>query len=195
MHVMKRRTLLQWLGGVAGAAATVSLRTMRVFAQPRELTDESVAALYEIAATVLPASLGEARVRATADRFVAWTRGYREGVALSHGYGHPRLQRSGASPVPVYIAQLAALAADASARGARWSALDLDTRRRLLDAALAKANVRGLPARPTGQHIVSDLMAFYFRTSEANDVCYSAMINREVCRPIAITTKRPRPLA
>jgi hypothetical protein len=192
MHRMKRRTLLQWLGGVVGA---VPLRTMRVFAQPRDLTDESVATLYEIAATVLPASLGATRVRATADKFVAWTRGYREGVALSHGYGHPRLQRSGASPVPIYIAQLAALAAEASARGARWPALDLDTRRRLLDAALTKANVRGLPARPTGQHVVSDLMAFYFRSSEANDVCYNAMINREVCRPIAITTKRPRPLA
>jgi len=189
---MKRRTLLQWLGGVVGA---VPLRTMRVFAQPRDLTDESVATLYEIAATVLPASLGATRVRATADKFVGWTRGYREGVALSHGYGHPRLQRSGASPVPIYIAQLVALAAEASARGARWPALDLDTRRRLLDAALTKANVRGLPARPTGQHVVSDLMAFYFRSSEANDVCYNAMINREVCRPIAITTKRPRPLA
>jgi hypothetical protein len=194
MHAMKRRTLLQWLGGVAGAAATVPLRTMRVFAQPRDLTHESVATLYEIAATVLPASLGATRVQGIADKFVAWTRGYREGVALSHGYGHPRLQRSGASPVPVYIAQLAALAAEANAKGVRWSALDLDTRRRLLDAALAKANVRGLPARPTGQHVVSDLMAFYFRSSEANDVCYSAMINREVCRPIAITTRKPAPL-
>jgi hypothetical protein len=94
----------------------------------------------------------------------------------------------------VYIAQLAALAAEAAARGTRWSALDLDTRRRLLDAALTKASVRGLPPRPTGQHVVSDLMAFYFRSSEANDVCYSAMINREVCRPIAITTRKPAPL-
>ena len=194
MQAMKRRTILQWLGGVVGAAVAMPLRTIRLFAQPRDLTPESVATLYEIGATVLPASLGAARVRGIADRFVAWTRGYREGVALSHGYGHPRLQRSGASPVPAYIAQLAALAAEATTRGARWSALDLDTRRRLLDAALTKANVRGLPPRPTGQHVVSDLMAFYFRSSEANDVCYSAMINREVCRPIAITTRKPAPL-
>jgi hypothetical protein len=194
MHAMKRRTLLQWLGGAAGAAAAMPLRAIRMFGQPRDLTPESVVTLHEIAATVLPASLGAAGVRGIADKFVGWTRGYREGVALSHGYGHPRLQRSGASPVPVYIAQLAALAAEANAKGVRWPALDLDTRRRLLDAALAKANVRGLPARPTGQHVVSDLMAFYFRSSEANDVCYSAMINREVCRPIAITTRKPAPL-
>jgi len=43
--------------------------------------------------------------------------------------------------------------------------------------------------------VVADLMAFYFRSSEANDDCYRAMINREVCRPIAITTRRPQPIA
>ena len=38
-------------------------------------------------------------------------------------------------------------------------------------------------------------MAFYFRSSAANDHAYSAMINRAVCRPIAITTRKPEPLA
>jgi hypothetical protein len=37
-------------------------------------------------------------------------------------------------------------------------------------------------------------MAFYFRSSEANDACYQALINREVCRPIAMTTRKPEPL-
>jgi hypothetical protein len=115
-------------------------------------------------------------------------------VPLEHGYGHPRLRRSAASPVPTYIAQLAALDAAARAKGAAWGALDLETRRALLDASLAKANVRALPSRPSGQHVVSDLMAFYFRSSEANDTCYQAAISREVCRPIAITTRRPEPL-
>jgi len=143
---------------------------------------------------VLPTSLGETGVRAVTDKFVAWTRGYREGVALTHGYGHPRLQKSGPSPVPGYVVQLASLAAAAKARGERWPALDVDTRRALLDAAFASAGVRALPPRPIGQHVVADLMAFYFRSSEANDECYNALINREVCRPIAITTKRPEPL-
>jgi len=188
---MRRRTLLQW---IVSTTAALPMRSVRLFAQPRELTPEAIATLYEIAASVLPESLGVAGVRNIADRFVGWTRGYREGVALSHGYGHPRLLRTGASPVPAYIAQLAALDAEARARGGRWPTLDLDTRRRILDAALVNANVRTLPPRPNGQHVVSDLMAFYFRSSEANDVCYSAMINREVCRPIAITTGKPAPL-
>src|SRR5262249_12162613 len=60
MHAMKRRTLLQWLGGVASTAATMPLRTIRLFAQPRELTDEAVATPHEGAATLLPTSLGAA---------------------------------------------------------------------------------------------------------------------------------------
>jgi hypothetical protein len=189
---MQRRTLLQWLAAVP---AILPFESLRVFAQPRELTHEAIAQLHEIAPTVLPASLDAAHVRGVADRFVAWTRGYREGVALTHGYGHPRLQKSGASPVPGYVSQLAALGVDARAKGGRWSTLDLETRRSLLDAAFVKAGVRNLPARPSGQHVVADLMAFYFRSTEANDDCYHALINREVCRPIAITTRKPEPKA
>jgi hypothetical protein len=189
---MKRRMVLQWLASIAGA---LPFTRLRVFAQPRELTPDAIALLHEIAPTVLPASIGVTRIRATADGFVAWTRGYREGVALIHGYGHPRLQKSGASPVAGYVSQLAALDADARAKGGRWSTIDRGTQRSLLDAAFAKAGVRALPPRPSGQHVVADLMAFYFRSSDANDECYRALINREVCRPIAITTKKPAPLA
>ena len=189
---MKRRTLLQ---SMAAIAALLPLDRVRLFAQPRELTPAAIATLHEIAPTVLPSSIGAARIRDTADKFVVWTRGYREGVALTHGYGHPRLEKTGASPVPGYVRQLAELDREARAAGGRWAALDRDSQRALLDAAFTKAAVKGLPPRPAGQHVVADLMAFYFRSSEANDHAYSALINREVCRPIAITTKRPRPLA
>jgi hypothetical protein len=185
---MKRRTVLQWLAAVP---ALLPFQSLRLLAQRRELTPDAIAALHAIAPTVLPSTLGDDRVRAIADKFVGWTRGYREGVALTHGYGHPRLQKSGRSPVPAYIAQLAALMAEARARGGSWAAIDADTRRGVLDAAFTKAGVRNLPPRPIGQHVVADLMAFYFRSSEANDDCYNALINREVCRPIAITTRQP----
>jgi hypothetical protein len=185
---MKRRTLLQLL---AAAPAVVPFESLRLFAQPRELSATAIAELHEIAPTVLPSALGDRGVRSVTDKFVAWTRGYREGVALAHGYGHPRLVKSGPTPVPAYMAQLSNLTAEAKTRGRSWASLDLETRRSLLDAAFAKAGVRGLPARPAGQHVIADLMAFYFRSSEANDDCYKALINREVCRPIAITTRRP----
>jgi hypothetical protein len=188
---MQRRTLLQW---AASCAAVLPFQRLRLLAQSRELTPAAIATLHEISSTVLPASIGAEAVRGTVDRFVQWTRGYREGIPLAHGYGHPRLQKTGASPVPGYVSQLTAIEADARAKGGRFSALDLETRRALLDAALSKANVRNLPPRPLGQHVVADLMAFYFRSTEANDECYAAMIQREVCRPIAVTIRKPDPL-
>lgn len=100
----------------------------------------------------------------------------------------------GTTPASRYLSQLADLDAAAGAKGQKWPALDIETRRSLLDASLTKAGVRNLPARPMGQHVVADLMAFYFRSSAANDLCYNAQIRREICRPIAISTKRPAPL-
>jgi hypothetical protein len=43
-------------------------------------------------------TLGAARVRNITDKFVAWTRGYHAGVALTHGYGHPRRGRRAVRP-------------------------------------------------------------------------------------------------
>ena len=79
---MNRRSLLQW---AAALTAMLPLERLRLFAQPRELTPPAIATLQEIAPTVLPSALGPARVRALVDKFVVWTRGYREGVALAHG--------------------------------------------------------------------------------------------------------------
>jgi len=188
---MQRRTLLQLM---ISAAAVLPFERLRLLAQPRELTPEAVATLREIAPTVLPSSLGAARIAAIVDKFIAWTRDYRESVPLMHGYGHPRLQKTPATPAPRYVSQLAAMDAEVRARGARWSAIDLESRRTILDAALTRAGVRNLPQRPAGEHVVADLMAFYFRSTEANDHCYSAAIQRGICRPIAVTTSKPGPL-
>jgi hypothetical protein len=191
---MHRRALLRW---IVSASAAMPLGRVRLCAQPVALTEDAMALLRDVAPTVLPA-LGAARLQAVVDGFAAWTRGYQEGVALSHGYGHPRLRKSGPSPVPGYLLQLSVLdraARDRAARdrGGSFGSLGLETRRALLDDAFARAGVRGLPPRPSGQHVVVDLMAFYFRSTEANDDCYRAMIQREVCRPIQITTRRPSP--
>lgn len=188
---MKRRTLLQVLTSVAAAWP---LSRLTLWAQPRELDPASIEMLRELGATLLPASLGEAKVNATVDRFVTWTKEYSEGVPLEHGYGHPRLMRSGPSPVSKYVTQLASLRARAQAQGKPFAQLDLEWRRAAIEEAFAEAGVKVLPERPNGQHIASDLAAFYFRSSEATDECYRALIGRQTCRPIALTTKRPQPL-
>jgi hypothetical protein len=188
---MRRRTLLQ---AILSTLPTLPLARVRLGAQVRALTPDAVAMIREVARTVLPSSIGAETVEAIGDRFVAWANDYQEGVPLEHGYGHPRLVRSAPSPVPDYVAQLSALEAAARGRGGRFSTLPLETRRALLDGSLKAAGVTELPGRPAGRHVVADLMAFYFRSSEANDQAYRARIGRRMCRTIELTTRRPAPM-
>jgi hypothetical protein len=187
---MKRRTLLQLLGSVAA-----SWPLMRVELRADELSPDQVFLLRDVAATVLPSAIGRTGQDEAVDNFLRWIGDYKEGVPLSHGYGEPRLVKSGPSPTPGYAQQIAALQAAAKAKGGRFGALTLVDRRALLDEAFTAADVRNLPGRPDGKHVVADLMAHYFRSSGANDLCYNARIGRQTYRAIRVTTVRPQPLS
>jgi len=185
---MKRRTLLQWLGVAA------SWPLARVELRADELAQDQVFVLRDVAATVLPSVIGIKGQNDAVDNFLRWIREYKEGVALAHGYGDPRLVKSGPSPTPAYTKQLIALQQAAQARGGRFGSLPIETRRELIDSAFKSADVRNLPGRPDGKHVVADLMAHYFRSSGANDLCYNARIGRNTYRAIRVTTARPQPL-
>ena len=187
---MKRREALQTL-----ATAAAALPLMRVPLEAQELTSDQVLVLRDVAETVLPSAIGAKGQNEAVDNFLRWIRDYQEGVPLSHGYGDPRLVKSGPSPAGGYSRQIADLQTAAKARGGRFGSLPLDARRELLDAAFKAADVRNLPGRPDGKHIVADLMAHYFRSSAANDLCYNARIGRNTYRAIRVTTVRPQPLS
>ena len=103
--------------------------------------------LRDVAATVLPSAIGRKGQDEAVDNFLRWIRDYKEGVPLSHGYGEPRLVKSGPSPAPGYAKQIAALQGRAR-RGGRFGALPLDDRRALLDEAFKAADV-AQPSRPS----------------------------------------------
>jgi hypothetical protein len=186
---MKRRRAIQTL-----ASAAAALPLLRVPLEAQDLDSDQIFVLRDVAATVLPSALGRKGQDDAVDNFLRWIREYKEGVPLSHGYGEPRLVRTGPSPAPGYAQQITALAAAARAKGGRFGALPLDDRRALLDDAFKAADVRNLPGRPDGKHVVADLMAHYFRSSAANDLCYNARIGRNTYRAIRATTVRPAPL-
>ena len=191
---MKRRTLLQWL---LSGAAMLPLRRADLSAvalAQDELSAGHVFVLRDVATTVLPSAIGAKGQDEAVDHFLRWLRDYKEGVPLSHGYGEPRLVRSGPSPAPGYGAQVTALQQAATGRGGRFGALPLSERRAILDAAFKSAGIQNLPGRPDGKHVVADLMAHYFRSSAANDLCYNARIGRHTYRAIRVTTVRPLPL-
>ncbi len=196
---MKRRALLQWM--VSSAAVMPAWRadlsaglSAGALAKADELSTGHVFVLRDVATTVLPSALGTKGQDEAVDNFLRWLRDYTEGAPLSHGYGEPRLVRSGPSPAPGYGTQIGALQQAATERGGRFGALPLDARTAILDAAFKSAAIQNLPARPDGKHVVADLMAHYFRSSAANDLCYNARIGRHTFRAIRVTTVRPQPL-
>lgn len=186
---MKRRQALKTL---ITSAAAVPL--MRVELRADEIPQDQVFILRDVAPTVLPSALGSKGHNDAVDNFLRWLREYQEGVPLSHGYGEPRLVKTGASPASGYANQLIALQQAAQARGGRFGSLPLEVRRELLDGVFKAADIRNLPGRPDGKHVIADLMAHYFRSSSANDLCYNARIGRNTYRAIRVTTTRPAPL-
>ena len=164
---MKRRTILATLASAPAA-----------WAQRVAFPGEHATTLREIAAIVLPGEVDSARA---ADDFVKWVNDYRAGAGTDHGYGNTRLRVKGASPASEYLRQLAALK-------------EANVSRESIAAALKEANVAELPRSPGGSHVAADLMAFYFRSSDANDLCYRAQIGRDHCRGLAGSDPAPAPL-
>ncbi len=184
---MKRRTFLQM--GVTAVAA----RSVQIDAQA-PLTADALATLREVAAVVLPSELGRKGSDEAVDRFDRWLRGYKASAEMDPGYGFTRVRATGPFPGGKYGAQLAALTADAQKRGGRLNALAPDAQRAVIESALAAAKVDRLPGRPDGGHVVTDLMAFYFHSSEANDLCYRVRIGRDTCRALPGSDKAPERL-
>jgi len=170
---MRRRSLLGWLA---------SLAPWRAGAQSASFPGGQAKALRALAAAVLPSELGPRNLESTAVAFERWVREYRPGAEMEHGYGFTRLRWKAPSPAPVYMGQLQALRLTG----------DAEADRAAVEASLVAANVTALPRTPEGKHVAADLMAFYFRSSEANDLCYRAHIGRDLCRGLDGSEREPK---
>ena len=175
---MKRRSLLR----LFAVAATWARLPFAAFAQQPAMTAADEARVHALAEVVLPNELGRAARAVVVDGFLRWLRNYREGAEMDHGYGFTRLRQLPASPAAKYPAQLTALDRAARARGAAFEALDVAARRAVVAASIEAAKIERLPVRPTGEHIATDLMGFYFHGEAANDLAYRAAIRRDSCR-------------
>jgi hypothetical protein len=159
------------------------LKGLVLFAARRSGAQEVPAEeMRELAAVVLPASLGTAGTDRVADQFLQWIRDYREGVNMASGYGHPRTQIVPPNPSKNYAAQLRELG---------LAKLDAAARRGTVEAALTAAKIERIPARPDGRHVAADLLAFYFGSSAGEDLLYDAAIRRDACRGLENSGERP----
>jgi len=169
---MRRRTVLQWLASLGTA--------IRAWSQTEAFPGNQASTLKNLAAVVLPATLGRAGTDRVAAQFEKYVREYRPGADTEHGYGFTRVHPKPPSPAPGYLKQLAALPSPLTKAS--------------VEAALEAAQIKDLPRLPDGKSVIADLMSFYFRSAEANDLCYQAAIQRETCRGLAGSSKEPKPL-
>jgi hypothetical protein len=120
-------------------------------------------ALRALAAVVLPSELGADGLDRVAAAFGRWVREYRAGAEMDLGYGFTRIRRKPASPAPAYLQQLAELRPAQPRRRCGIAPRGGTSGSRIGegDGTAANAGIAACRRR---------LMAFYFRSSDANDL-------------------------
>ena len=181
---MRRRSVLRLIAATAGV---LPVRPWQVWAQKVTFPGEQARTLEALGLVVLPASIGRDAATKAVEQFEHWVQGYRPGADTDHGYGFTRVVPLPGSPAPKYLEQLRDL------QGA-LSATDPEQRRAAVVDALNKAGVKELSNIPRGAHVAADLMSFYFHSSDANDLCYDARIERFRCRGVEHSNVPPPPL-
>jgi hypothetical protein len=198
---LSRRSFVSWLGGLA---ATLGLGRRARAAAPDAAhapgepqgTPLDAALLAALGESLLPGELGPDGVRRVTRGFAQWIAAYRRDAELVHPYGSPNIRYAGASPLPTWREQLAALQREARARHRRaFTALSREERRALVAAALDGDRLNRMPDPLGASHVAVALAAWYFRSPEAADLCYRARIGRNQCRPLLNVSREPLPLA
>ena len=193
-----RRTFVGWLSGL-GAALGIGVRARPAQANPREPTQQNSsldgAMVRSVADVVLPSELGADGITRVSRAFSQWIGGYRPGVELVHPYGSAELRQTGESPIGRWRTQLSSLERNAREKHQRaFAALTRDQRRDLVRQALADDRLNRLPDPLQANHVAMAMLAWYFATPEAVDLCYSAQIGRNQCRPLVHSSRQPLPI-
>jgi hypothetical protein len=184
--------------GYAAATIPLPLFITRAHAAAVTHVQSNPATLIALAEIVLPTSeLGRAGLNKAVNEFLDWGKGYKENAELNHGYGTSRLRATAATPMTRWTKQLDDL--DAAARGAHqkpFAALNREQRTELITAALKTSGQRidRMPAVGDAQNVIIALIAHFYESSAANDLCYQAQIGRQTCRPLAAQSRKPLPM-
>jgi len=173
---------------VLGVAALVPLPFVARRLHGAAVASLDRARLRALAEAVLPAELGSTGIETTLVAFGLWLDGYREGAELLHGYGTGEIRVTGPSPALRWAAQLDAL-------GESFVSLPRAERQARLRTALGTGRFAGLPPIDRAPHIAVGLLAFFYDSPYATDLCYEVMIGRNGCRPLATSAQKPLPLA
>jgi hypothetical protein len=194
--MLTRRFFVAWLTSLIALPRIVRATVRRGRPVAGDQAVPSQVMIRALGEAVLPSELGEARREVASDAFWRWMNGYREGAELLHPYGSPRISYAGPSPVPGWGSQLTALDRAARAKhGAGFGAISVANRQALVREALSEDRSERLPSVASARHIALGLLAHFFGSSEATDLCYRAQIGRNKCRPLTHNGRKPLPVA
>jgi hypothetical protein len=194
MPALTRRGFL----GTLAIAVPLPLMARRAHAAAVTHLEANPAALIALADVVLPTSeLGRAGVNRAVNAFLDWGKRYRENAELNHGYGTSRLRASGPTPMTRWSKQLDDL--DAAAQSAHQKPFRELTPRDRTDIVRAALQTSGqridrMPSVTDSQNVILALIAHFYDSSAATDLCYQAQIGRQTCRPLAAQSRKPLPM-
>jgi hypothetical protein len=178
------------------AAVPLSVVVRRAHAAAVRHLESDPATLDALGEAILPSELGRAGITRAVTAFRDWGKGYREGAELVHGYGTSRLRMTGPTPVTRWTSQLDALdSASQSKHGRAFKSATTAQRADLVREALKGERLDRMPNVADANHVAVALLAHFYESSAAADLCYEAHIGRETCRPLAQQARKPLPLA
>jgi hypothetical protein len=191
MPTLSRRTFLASLA----AAVPLAVVVRRAHAAAVVHLASEPATLDALAEAILPSALGRAGIAKEVAAFREWGAGYREGAEVNHGYGTSRLRSLGPTPLTKWTTQLDELDARAQAKHRRnFRDLPVADRVALVRTALEGQRMDRMPGIADASHVSLALLAHFYDSSAANDLCYEAKIGKATCRPLADSARKPLPL-
>ena len=189
--MISRRTFLSSLA----AALPLTVLVRRAHAAAVIHLESDPATLDALAAAILPSELGRTGIAKAARDFRDWGAKYHESAELVHGYGTSRLRSTGPTPLTRWTTQLDELEAQSrSTHQRRFSELTVAQRSDLVRAALQGQRLDRVPPIVDANHVAVALLAHFYDSSAANDLCYGAQIGRQTCRPLSASSRKPLPV-
>ena len=148
-----------------------------------------------MAEAVLPAELGDDGHERAVAAFERWSDGLEPVVELAHPYLVPETRYSGPDPRPGWVAQLQGIEKECESRyGKAFGDLDVPARRNLLARPLGQAGP-GIGSPANADHVALALMAHFFASPIATDLCYGRVIAKQQCRGLEGALRDPVALA
>lgn len=194
----RRRSFLKSSAGLVSGLAISGCRPESTATSEAAAETLPRATLDALAEIVLPESaLGADGVSRVVEGFGEWLAGFEPVAERNHAYlWTDEIHYGPPDPAPRFRAELEALELESTKRHeTSFTDLTRGERRAILERQLPKDAPRDLPYAGDATHVALGLLAYFYQTSEANDLGHQAAIERQTCRGLDTAPDEPAALA